>query len=216
MLKVTDAVREILKSSEVALSAYNEGYLNLSAYAASIHSEVEKRVRKTVQVGTIVVALSRMSNSLESEGPLLPKLKLDSISVKTGLIELAFDKSKLNRDRLQKLYQDPDFIDCDYFAVTHGIGELSIVVPEALKKNLLKIFAKQTPKLVLENLASLTVKFNDKCIFTPNVTYSIIRMLALKRINILETISTFTELTFILDQKDLQEAFAILSNSLRR
>jgi hypothetical protein len=218
MIKIADLVSDQLMSSEIALSALSSGYLNLSAYAVSIQPQIERLARKPVRAGTIVVALSRLAKSLtdSKRPPLLPEARIENISVKTGLVEIAFDKSKVNRDKLQRLYQDSDFISADFFAVTHGVGELSIVIPEELKKAVLKLYGNQKPKLVLENLASLTLRYDEKNIYTPNITFAVLRPLALKRINIVEIVSTFTELTFILDQDDLQEAFLTLNPVFQR
>lgn len=215
MIKVTDVVREILLSNEIALSSLSSGYLNLSAYAASIQKEVERRSFKEVKVGTIVVALSRLAKSLESSTELLPQFKVNSIAVKTGLVEFTFEKTKANQERLQRIYQNEDFLYADFFAVTYGVGELNMVLPESLKRPLLKIYGKQKPLLFLEDLAGVSVRFDDWCIQVPNIVYSLIRPLALKRVNILEIVSTFTELTFIFHEDDMQQALALLSPMMR-
>src|SRR5579885_1122182 len=212
MIKVTEVVREIIFDSEIALHALAQGYLNLSAYADSIQSEVERRCRKPVRVGTIVVAISRLARVVEKRDALLPPIEINHIAAKTGLVEITFDKTRGNRDRLQRLYTDNEFLSADFFTVTYGIGELSIVVPSTLKKAVLKHYGKQKPKLLLEDLAGLTVRFDEKCIWIPNIIFALVRPLAMKRINIVEIVSTFTELTFIVSQNDLQEAFIILSS----
>ncbi len=63
MIKISGVVRGILFSSEVALSAFNDGYLNLSAYAKAIRKDVEARAKTPVPVGSIVVLLSRLKKS---------------------------------------------------------------------------------------------------------------------------------------------------------
>jgi hypothetical protein len=215
MIKVPEVVREILLSSEVALSALSGGFLNLSAYAASIQPEVERRAKKPVRTGTIVVALSRIAKSIDAQSPLLQDVQLENVAVKTGLVELTFEKTKLNRDRLQRLYEDKDFAAAEFLTVTFGVGELSIVVPENLRKAVLKLYQNQQPKFLLGNLASLTLRFNEKYIEMPNVIFSMLRPLALKRINVVEIVSTYTELTFILRERDLKVAFVTLSESLQ-
>src|SRR6185369_14665117 len=96
MIKITDAVRDAITSSEVALSAFNEGYLNLTSYAVSIKKEVEEITKKKVRIGSIVVALSRMKKKLPRQKELSPIVKIDHISVKRGLVEMAFEKTKEN------------------------------------------------------------------------------------------------------------------------
>lgn len=212
MIKVTEVVREVLFGSEIALSAMANGYLNLSSYAASIQPEVERHCRKPVRVGTVVVALSRLAKTLDASKDLVPEVEIRHIAAKTGLVELTFDKTRVNREKLQRLYQDNDFLSADFFTVTYGIGELSIVVPSNLKQAVLKLYAKQKPILLLEDLAALTVRFDETYIHIPNITFALLRPLAMRRINIVEIVSTYTELTFILHQSELKEAFVILSS----
>jgi hypothetical protein len=216
MIKIADTVRSIVYSSEVARSALSEGYLNLSAYGKKIQREVSRRARKPVQVGTIVVALSRLSKTIEKAKQIVPPVEITSLSVKTGLAEIAFDKTKINRDKLQLLYQDKDFLSADFFTVTSGNTELAIVCPMQLQKAVRRHFGNQKPKLELANLAGLTLRFDETYINIPNQTFALIRPLALKRINIVEVISTFTELTVLLYEKDLQEAFATFTELLTK
>ena len=116
---------------------------------------------------------------------------------------------------MRSLYQREQFLAAGFFTATHGVNELSIIVPEELSALVLKIFDKQKPKLFINKLASLTVHYGEKVLNTPNVTFAIIRPLALKRINIIEIVSTYTELTFIVAEKDLQETFLTLNTLLR-
>ncbi len=214
MIKVADTVRSIVNSSEVARSALSEGYLNLSAYGKKIQREVSRQARKPVQIGTIVVALSRLAKTIEKSKRIVPPVEITSLSVKTGLAEIAFDKTKTNRERLQQLYQDKDFLSADFFTVTSGNAEIAVVCPMHLQKAVRRYFGNQKPKLELDNLAGLTLRFDESYINIPNQTFALVRPLALKRINIVEVISTFTELTFLLYQKDLQEAFATFTELL--
>jgi hypothetical protein len=86
-----------------------------------------------------------------------------------------------------------------------------LILPATLQGEVLKIFKGEAPTLVLENLASLTLRFPSRYLHTPNTTFALLRPLALNRINIVEVVSTYTELTVIVAEKDLQAAFAVLS-----
>ncbi len=215
MLKVTDIVRDILFSSELELTALSRRILNLSAYAKRIQKEVERRALKPVQVGTIVVALSRISAEVTEEDPLLPKIELEGLAVKSNLAEITFNKSSTNKQRTQKLYIDSQFAQTDFLAITYGAGEISIIAPMTLVKPVLKNFKPDEPKLLLENLAALTVQFGDHFIDTPNMYFALLRAISVRKLNLVELISTFTELTFLVRQSDLNELF-ILMNALMR
>ena len=214
MIKISDVVQEVLYSSEVALSAFYEGFLNLSAYAKLIRKEVETRTKKPVRIGSIVVALSRLKKSTAKTGrrkPLLPETEIEDLSVKSGLVEVVFDRTRENLARLREFYRDPRINTSDFFMVTQGTGEITIVALEQAFPHIIHIARPARPKATIKNLVGLTARFDEKYLVIPNVVFAFVRRLALKHINIVEVVSTYTELTFIIDQKDLQEAFLALN-----
>jgi len=216
MLKISEAVKDIVSSSEIPLTALAKGYLNLSAYAKSIKGEVEEKAKKPVRTGSIIIALSRLKKSLKVLPPLLPEVTIEDLSVKSGLVEIAFDKTKKHLDRLSKLYTDKDFKATEFFTVTQGTGDISIIALERARPHILRIFKSLKPKAAIPNLVSITIRFSESYIKVPNVIYKVLRMLAVKRINVVELVSSYTELTFILEQCNLQEAFLTLNEMFQK
>ncbi|MFY9462754.1 MAG: hypothetical protein WAP52_01055 [Candidatus Sungiibacteriota bacterium] len=214
MIKISGVVEGIIRQDEVALSAFNSGYLNLSAYAASIRREVEVRAKKPVRVGSIVVALSRLKKSggkTDKRKSLLPEVVIEDLSVKSGLVEIAFDRTAGNLARLRELYRDSAINAGDFFMVTQGTGEITIIALETALPHIMRVMRPARSKATIRNLVGLTARFDEKYLAIPNVVFVFVRRLALKHINIVEIVSTYTELTFIIDQKDLQEAFLALN-----
>lgn len=211
MIKVVDAVRDIVYASDIAIEALSGGILNLSAYAKKIKPEIEKKTHKSVKLGTIVVALSRLQFDIKENKPLIPNVVIDNIAAKSGLVEITFNKTRENKAKLQRLYEDKLLAQADFFTVTQGIAEICIVVPEQLTKSVLNLYKNEKPKVIIPNLASLTIRFDEKYLQEPNVMFSLLKHLAIKRINILELVSTCTELTFLLHESNLQAAFTAIS-----
>ena len=214
MNKVSDIVKTIVDDCEIASNALNDGILNLSAYAKNIHAQVEKRAMKPVKHGTIVAALARYSKEVVE--PFAPEVSLRDISVKSRLTEIAYDQSISNRKRVKELYQSELFKEADFLTITQGVRELSIIVNDALTNELMKIFEGETPRITIDNLCALTVSFDNHYIHEPGQTFALVRKLAIKRINIVEIVSTFTELTFILDDKDIELALLQFAKELGR
>ena len=214
-MKISDSVEEILYSSEIAMSAFSDGVLNLSAYAHAIRRDVEARTKKPVQAGSIVVALSRLKKLVKKRGTLTPDVEIEDLSVRSGLAEVTFDRTAGNLARLREIYRDPGINASDFFMVTQGAGEITIVALDAALTHIIAVARPAKPKAIVRNLVGLTVRFNDKYIKIPNVVFVFVRRLALKRINIVEIVSTYTELTFIIDKKDLEEAFLVLNSFFR-
>lgn len=213
MRPIAAVVREIVDESEIALSALSDGLLNLSAYAKKIKAEVARRSKKEVSIGTIVVALCRYEIEARKRARLFPKVKIESISTRSALVEVTFNKNASNQKKLRSLYENEKLAEADLLTITSGIREISLILPAALKGEVLKVFKGEKPTLVQEDLASLSLRFPATYLHTPNTIFALIRPFALSRINIVEVVSTYTELTVVVAEKDLQAAFAIMSKS---
>jgi aspartokinase len=210
MLKISTAVKQILYKSEVALTAMQEGYLNYSAYAGSIQKEVESLCMKPVQVGSITVALTRLKEEIAASKELLPQITLKTFSATTDLVEIALEKTRKNQQVLQSIYSEEKFSDAEFLCVTHGISEFSLLFPSRLEKDILSFLNDTRIKFHKRGLASITVAFDEKVIVTPNVMFAVLRPLALNSINIVELVSTYTEMSIIVAQEDVNKAFQIL------
>ena len=209
MLKVTDVVEEIISQSFIPYAALRADQLNLSAYARSIRKDVELRTKKSVRTGTIVTALSRLQTTLQHKDTLLPKVKLDDIAVKSSLMEISYEKTDATQKALQVLSRRKGS-STEFFTVTQGQAEITIIAPDKWEKDIRDIFQGMQPKLTLKRLTSLTLRFSSKYLTQPNVLLSILMKLAARKLVVIEIISTFTEVSLILHEKDIEEAFSIV------
>lgn len=211
MLKVSDAVKNKLLESESALTSLSHGILNLSAFAKQIQKDIERATLKPVKLGTIVAALARLARDLESLPLIGPPVVLKDIAVKSGLCEIAFEQTESNRLSLQKLYDSKMLSPTDFFTATHGVGEIAIVTSDRHKQLVFDTFANQKPKVVADKLCALTVRFSEHYLETPGQTFWLVRKVAIERINIFEVISTYTELTFLLHERDINRGLAVFT-----
>lgn len=212
MKTVAAVVREIIDESEIALSALQSGVLNLSAYAKKIQADVSKRAGKNVTTGSIVVALSRYEYDAKKKTPLTPDVLVESISTRSNLTEVTFARTQSIRARLKDIHENKNLLEADILTVTSGVREVSLIVPTTLANEVLEIFSDNEPTLILHDLACLTIRFPARYLHTPNTIFTLLRPLALNRINIVEVVSTYTELSVVVAEQDLQSAFAIFSN----
>lgn len=209
MIKVSDVISEILHSDEVALEAALENVLNLSAYAEKIHSKVEKATLKTVKKGTIVVALSRLTKHLEKSTSRIPHISLVNLSVKSSLSVITYKKTFDLQRKISVM--NPFLLSInDLFSVTEGQDETTVICSDSSKEEILKQVGAK-PKAEENGLVAIVVKFSQKDAITPNVIHTLLSSLALKRINIVEIVSTYTEISFILKKEDLETAFKTLN-----
>lgn len=212
MIKVSKVVETMLQENEIALEACREGFLNFSSYAKKIKPEIEKKLYKKVKLGTIVTALSRLSLNLDNRPRLRPTILIEDLSIKASLCEISYDRTDHIINKINDLKLDKKQI--GLFAITHGVAEISIIAPQKIIKNITQYIG-TTPKGQYDNLVALTIRFDEaKYIEEPNMIYALLAKLASRRINIIEVVSTFTEISFIVRQKDTDLIIDALKNDI--
>lgn len=211
MITIAQTVFDLLSSDEVGLEAMRVGVLNYSAYAKSIQPVIEQTLYKKVRIGSIVTALSRLTQRASAISSLKTKLHIEDLSIKSPLCEIAYDKTEdvsQKASRLVAKYSGKGFITC-----TQGIGEITFIVTQMLQHAITEQISVK-PRGVYNNLSAITVRFNEhEYIEIPNMIYTLVAALAGKRINLIEIVSTFTEISFIVRHKDMKETVEVLKNN---
>jgi len=211
MITIPTAVLDIIQGNEIALESLRAGILNLSAYARQIQPEIEKKLIKRVPRGTIVTALSRLLPKLSDIHPLRPLVRIEDIGIKSPLVELCFDKSTETIKEIN-LFRNSISPDNSFFTVTQGFGEVTLIMPENLKTKALSAI-KHRPKGQYDNLVAVTIRIvAADYIETPNMIYTLTAALAAQRINLIEIVSTYTEISFIVRQSDMKKTIDVFKD----
>lgn len=214
MKSVAEAVSKLLKQDEIATQALKRGVLNLSAYAQEIQSKIEADTWKQVKTGTIVVALSRIASQAEWLPNTRPEIKLDDISIRSPLCDISFDKSIENKQAVEKILQLPEYRENTFFTITEGVKEITLIAPDQYREQIIGLFASK-PKAVYLNLFGISARFSPKYLGIPNVMYALLGELAIENINLVELVSTYTELTVMVEQQDSTAALRAFQKLLR-
>jgi len=209
MIKVSDVVAEMLSSDEVALEAARTGLLNLSAYADKIHKKVEKTSIKPVKKGTIVVALSRVTKQLPKTPSLTPDIQLENLRFTSSLSVLSFEKTADTMRKISVL--NPFLLPVnDLFAITEGPTEVVVICSDKSKDFILKHIG-IVPTAEKNSLIAVSAQLDQKAIELPNSIFTLFHALAAKRIRIVELISTHSEVSFVIEQSNLEKAISALN-----
>lgn len=207
MLTITDCTREIVQKSPFIQETLRSGFLNLSQYAVSILPEIETKIYKRVQIGSIITALGRIRGELQKLFEI--KLKINDISIKIPITEFNFVRQNDHFKRISQLFESLESVENNFLNVINGNGETGIFVNSRFEEFVLDNFEK--PNLVLKDLAAISIKFDPQYLENLGSVYEILRLLVWSQINLLEIISTYTELTLIVNKCDANKVFEILS-----
>ena len=215
MIKIHPIVREVVEKDLGAYLALTEGYMNMSSYAESIKKKVEELAKKPATITSIVVSLSRLRGEFKKGKPLIYDIPIRNISTKLPLTEIGFESSQKFIEELESLHKNISISQEDFFITTIGTAEADIICSSNLHEKILKHF-KMKPTIVTHGLAAVGVSFSPEVFSMPNVFFSLLSVTARARINIEELVSTPTELTFIISEKDFSRTVALFSELHRK
>lgn len=212
MITVPEAVEKIIKRSRYLYEALSKNLINSSSLARYMKKEVEELTYKNVTTTSIMMALTRISKNLPKGYAQITIFKeAPDMIVRSNLTLIHVANSQ---DLLQKLSQiekaTQNFQKKALF--TYGRVETIILTNKMNLEMIKKILKKEEVTQVFPNVSSITIHLPQEATTSPGIFYFFIKSLAWENVNILDILSTKTELTLIFKPEDINTAFGILQS----
>ena len=214
MVTVSHLVKKIVGENSFLMEAMGKELISYGNLAEQLKQEIEKELGKKIKEPAIIMALRRYADDLRDFDKKTRRFRFEGeILMRTNIMDFNIVKSNSLLNKIKNLYGLIDFERGDVLKIIVGNNEVSIITNEKYKEKLSN-FLKGEKIINKEfDVVSLTLSFRSKdFIYTPGVVFTAVRNLAWNNINILEIVSTMTELTFILKKKDSIKAYNILSS----
>lgn len=216
MYTVSEAVADLLRKSALLEEGLRKGIVNYSSLAREIRPVVSQMVMKEVQTGAIIMALKRYADKMGKTNPAAAVFQsIPDITVRSNIVEYTFANSptlfSAHFRFFKKTHEDNQ---ANFLIITQGIFETTFIVSETLAPVLQKHFTGERLISTFEKLSAITIKLPEITVTTPGVYGKILRALEWGGINVVEVASTYTEFTIILNDTDIEQAFAIIKKTL--
>ncbi len=216
-MSVSKIVKEIVREQPYLLEAINRGIIHFGNLSAELRPKIEDILQKKVTDSSIIMALRRYADEVQEQYEKEGKHSLYcEITMKTNICDFNVVKSPGLLHLIPSFYSLVDLNRGDFLNITVSNHEVSIVTSrkhfDAIKKKLKgeEILEKQS------DLVALTIVFDGDFFNTPGITYQILQTLAWKKINILEIISTMTELTLVIHKEDSIKSYEVLHELIEK
>lgn len=212
MVTVPQAVEKIIRRSRYLSEAISKDLINASSLARYMKQEVESLVFKKVTTGSIIVAIKRLQKSFTSgfkqitifeEAPdMIVRSNLTLIYVKnsSNLLEKLSTIEKSGQSFQKKAL------------FTYGRVETIILTNKINLENIKKILKDEETIETFPNVSAITIHLPQDSVITPGIFYFFIKSLVWEGVNILDILSTHSELTLIFNSEDINSAFGILQS----
>ncbi len=217
MVTIAHLVQKIVREKPFLEESLAKGIINYAALAENIQKEIETELKEKVQISAIVMALRRLAEKLEQKFVVKTALlfKETDITIKSDLVEITVQKTPTIINCIRKLYDLVDFNRGDFLTITQGVYEITIISNKKYKKDFQKVFSQEKIIETIENLASITIRIPLDIVETVGFFYAVTKALNWENINIVETVSTLTELTFIVKEDDAPRSFNVLKELIK-
>jgi DNA-binding transcriptional ArsR family regulator len=213
MISTTEIVENLIKESPLLEDGLARGIISYSALARDLRPQIEKKLLKSVGRGAIVMALKRTSEKLKTKKNAIQQLvNLSGITARSNLAELTYLNSDTIIEKHKKVFLASEKRKDIFCNLSQGVRETMLIVGEEILPEMEKIFADERLVAKIKDLSSITILLAKETVSTSGVYYSILKLLAWNEINIIDVISTYSELTIILSNSDIDKAFSILKN----
>ena len=215
MKTIASEVTNYIKTKPFLSTALSQGIINLTSLAREIQPSIEKRLRKTAKNGAIVMALKRISDSLEfiSTHKIIGVLKnIGDITVRSSLVDYNFLISESLLFSQGKLLSKIENLKDVFYTSSRGVAESNIIVSKNISHFVDELFEKEICNSKTENLSSITIKLPDENVTIPGIYYFIFQRLSWEGVNINEVISTSNEFTILMDETQVNIAFGVIKD----
>ena len=213
MISTSQVIEELIRKSPFLEEGLTRGFINHSSLARKFRPQVERRLMKGVTEGAIIMALKRLSGKLTKRQLNKNLLKeLGDITIRSNLVDITFSNSPTLIKAQEKLLAKITGKNGDFLTISHGTKEVTLIASRNLVDDIKEIFKNEKRISSFSNLSSITIKLAPQTSHIPGVYYTILKLLAWDGINVTEIVSTYTELTIVLENKDIDRAFSVLKN----
>ena len=217
MITVPEVLKDIIKERPYLEDYLLDGVINHSSLARILLPEVEHRTMKQVSEAAVTVAIKRIQKDLkQSNVNTDTKIGRPDIIVRSNLCEITLQNSETLAKKVNSLIVKVSHNKQYLFVVTQGVFETTIILSNELTEEMSSLAESEIVVSQFKQLAAITLKYQTDIISLPGVYYQVLRPLAMEGVSFTEIASTYSELTLILQQKHVEEAFRLINNSIRQ
>lgn len=209
---ISRIVRSIVDEDLSIQDAMFRGYANISGIARVIKPTVEEIAGRRASLEGIITALKRITPSYKELSPLISEVVAKSvINVRTDVAKLSVEKNKRNVEKIRRMLVDTEE---EFLQVSEGVSAITMIYNQSIRKDLLRRFGREDILEDQADLAAIMVHSPSEVIKTPSCAIAFYSQVSRRRINIEDTVSSYTDTVIVVRREDVGRAFSALTELL--
>lgn len=212
MITVPQAVEKIILRSRYLSEAMSKDLINASSLARYMKKEVEEMVFKDVTLGSIIVAIKRLQKSFSSGYKQITIFEeVPDMIVRSNLTLFYVKNSGNLLEKLTTIEKSSQSFQKKAL-FTYGRVETTILTNKINLENLKNILKGEQVLETFPNVSAITIHLPEDSARAPGIFYFFTKSLAWEGVNVLDILSTRSELTLVFATEDINTAFGILQS----
>lgn len=210
MITVPAAAEKIINRSRYLSEALSKDLINTTSLARYIKPEVQELAFKEVTIGSIAVAIKRLQKTYKKGYKKITVFaEAPDMIVRSNLTLIYVKNSDNLLSKLSQVEKDSQTFKKKAL-FTYGRVETLILTNKINLKGIKKILKNEEITQCFPNISSITIHLPKESVKNSGIFYFFIKSLAWEGVNILDMLSTETELTLVFEPNDTNTAFGIL------
>jgi len=203
-------VDQYLKNHPFIGQAIEDDLINYSSLARQIKPGIEKELMKRIEVSAVGMALRRAAQHIQKRNKKYPIIRPEELIVRSGIVEYTFEKSETISSAVASFLHATAQEKKYFSVVTEGVFEVAVIMSMQYESIAKKIFKKEKITAKQDTISAITLRLPTNNVIVPGVYHRFLQKLAWENINIVDIVSTLTEFTVLLSEKEVDRAFKLL------
>lgn len=208
-MNITKVTEKYVNEHPSIKDCLRKGMINYSALTRKIAEDLNLDLKKNFDA--ILIACRRYFRKVKKEDILEKKiidiLRQSKLEVKNKIIVVVVEKD-IYFNHLIELHKEVKK-KAEIFHIIEGSKTITLITIDEFLEHIKRLFKNKILR-VTENLAEINLKSSEELEKTPGVIAYLTTLLAENGINIVETMSTWTDTLFVISENDIAKVMGIL------
>lgn len=214
---ITKAVENLLDQWPYLHDLFKIDAANYSGIARTIAPQVEKKVGSSVKINAIIAAIQRYAQKIKGK-PIMDQI-FENISkfrltLKNDMISITLKRVEKSYNLILESYKKINWETGQRILIFQSEGEISCLL-DKINASLLLSNSQNEVEKIQESLSILIIKTPPEMVGVPGVIYYLTGFISRAGITLIDIVTTYREIIFVVYDKDASKTFAILDELIK-
>ncbi|MBL7169781.1 MAG: hypothetical protein ISS48_02085 [Candidatus Aenigmarchaeota archaeon] len=217
---ISEIVREQIETMPYVKTALELDLLNFSAFSRHLIPKIEKELGKKVSNQAVTVAIIRYQKDMKKT-KISKKLRKGiadcNISMRSDVIDLTLERTPEAQEIVEKFNKEIDWKRGGIMFVVQGRAEVEVILDRENYNKIKENIPENLTVNVIKKLSLISVhQPSTDLTFVPGFYTFLLDKLSMNNINVLQIMSTLTELIIVVSQEQAPKTHEILNDLIGR